>query len=195
LKIIGLTGGIGSGKTTITNFFRDLGVPVYIADIEAKILMHEDETIVHELVELFGQEVYKNQKLNSAFISDRVFKDKDLLEKLNRIVHPKVEVHFNNWVQSQTANYCVKEAAILFETGGYKKCDLIILVTAPKKIRIERVMKRDNTSLSAVESRMANQWKDKEKIVLADFVIENHDLKSSKAQVAKIHETLTKYST
>lgn len=109
-------------------------------------------------------------------------------------MHPKVEQHFNNWLQKQRHGYCVKEAAILFETGGYKKCDFIILVTAPKELRISRVTKRDGSSAEAVESRMANQWSDDKKKDLADFVIENIDLGSSKNQVAVIHEMLNKDS-
>jgi len=192
LKIVGLTGGIGSGKTTIAKFFMEFGVGVYIADSEAKNLMHTDISIIDAIKSLFGEAAYKKEKLNRSFIAEKVFNNKILLDKLNAIVHPKVETHFKNWVQKQTGNYCIKEAAILFETGGNKKCDYVILVTAPKKLRISRVTERDNTPAKAVESRIDNQWNDKKKKKLADFVIENIDLISSKNQVGIIHEILNK---
>ncbi|TYP72265.1 dephospho-CoA kinase [Aquimarina intermedia] len=188
MKIVGLTGGIGSGKSTIANMFKSLGVPVYIADIEAKKLMNNDPKVQRALINLFGVKAYIEGALNRTFIADKVFKDKALLEKLNAIVHPAVARHFENWKNRQNARYGIKEVAILFENKGQEQCDHTILVTAPEELRIQRVLDRDDTSVEKVKQRMNNQWKDSQKIPLADFVIQNIDLKEAKKQVLELHQ-------
>lgn len=188
--LVGLTGGIGSGKTTIANFFKELGVPIYIADTEAKALMNRSKVIKRKLIALFGDNAYQNGKLNRDFLSRQIFNNKDLLQKMNAIVHPKVASHFKRWVKKQEAPYVISEAAILFENGSYKKYDYIITVTAPEEVRLKRVMSRDNSSKEKVKSVMNNQWKDEEKIKLSDYVIQNINLEEAKAQVLQIHENL-----
>jgi len=188
--LVGLTGGIGSGKTTIANFFKELGVPIYIADTEAKALMNRSKVIKRKLIALFGDNAYQNEKLNRDFLSKQIFNNKDLLQKMNAIVHPKVASHFTRWVKKQEAPYVISEAAILFENGSYTKYDYIITVTAPEEVRLKRVMSRDNSSKEKVKSVMNNQWKDEEKIKLSDYVIQNINLEEAKAQVLQIHQNL-----
>ncbi len=190
MKVVGLTGGIGSGKTTVAKMFIELGVPVYIADVEAKLLTNRSKVIRRKLITLFGDESYKDGVLNREFVAKKIFGDKDLLQKVNAIIHPKVGQHFRRWLKKQDAPYCIKEAAILFESGSYKDCDYIILVTAPKEIRIERVMQRDTTTREAIENRMANQWDDEKKRTLSHFYIKNTDLSVTKKQVKEIHNSL-----
>ncbi len=188
--LVGLTGGIGSGKTTVANFFKELGIPVYIADTEAKALMNRSKVIKRKLIALFGENAYQDGKLNREYLSQQIFNNKDLLQKMNAIVHPKVASHFKRWVKKQDAPYVISEAAILFENGSYKKYDYIITVTAPEQVRLKRVMSRDNSSEKKVKSVMDNQWKDEEKIKLSDFVIQNVNLEEVKAQVQQIHKKL-----
>ncbi|HIC32893.1 MAG TPA: dephospho-CoA kinase [Flavobacteriaceae bacterium] len=188
--LVGLTGGIGSGKTTIANFFKELGIPVYIADTEAKALMNRSKVIKRKLIALFGENAYQDGKLNREYLSQQIFNNKDLLQKMNAIVHPKVASHFKRWVKKQDTPYVISEAAILFENGSYKKYHYIITVTAPEQVRLKRVMSRDNSSEKKVKSVMDNQWKDEEKIKLSDFVIQNVNLEEAKAQVQQIHKKL-----
>lgn len=190
MKVLGLTGGIGSGKSTVAEFFRELGVPVYDSDREAKLLMREDEDIRAEVTALFGKEAYRDDALNRSYISSKVFADPKLLEQLNAIVHPKVRAHFKKWAVAQDAPYVLQEAAILFENGAYKQLDAMILVWAPKESRIHRVMERDNVGRKAVLARMQNQWSDTEKTALADYIIENIDLSETARQVARLHSEL-----
>ena len=191
-KLVGLTGGIGSGKTTVAKYFEELGVPVYIADSEAKALMNRSKVIRRKLIALFGNEAYLENTLNRPFIAQQIFNDKKLLNAMNAIVHPKVASHFKRWVNKQDSPYVISEAAILFENGSYKKYDFIITVTAPENIRLQRVIKRDNSNKQKVEAIMANQWSDQEKIKRSDFVIENIDLEQTKIQVRKIHKKILK---
>lgn len=191
MKIIGLTGGIGSGKTTVAKMFRELGVAVYIADDEARVLTNRSKGIRKQLIQLLGEQAYTDQGLDRKYVGGIVFKDAELLEKMNQIIHPEVARHFQGWVQKQEGVYCVKEAAILFENGSYKKCDATILVTAPVEVRLQRVTERDATSKEAVLERMDHQWSDERKIKLADFIIENSTLQNTKDQVLKLHENLS----
>lgn len=190
MKVVGLTGGIGSGKTTVANCFAELGIPLYIADVEAKKLMNESPQVKKEIRALFGNEAYENENLNRKFVAQVVFRDREKLEELNAIVHPQVAVHFESWKLKQTAPYVIYEAAILFEKGGYKKCDQTILVTAPHELKIERLKKRDGATISEIEARMNNQWPDEKKIPLADFIIENEVISDTKKKVRKIHQIL-----
>lgn len=190
MKIVGLTGGIGSGKTTVAHMFSEFGIPVYNSDIEAKKLTNSSDAIRQELISLLGEETYKNGILDRKFMAEKIFNDAILLQKANAIIHPKVAEHFKKWVSNQTSPYVIKEAAILFESGGNAQCDLVILVTASREERLRRVMDRDQVSRQEVETRMKNQWSDSRKIELADFIIENNNLSDTKKQVESIHSSL-----
>lgn len=185
-KIIGLTGGIGSGKTTIANYIVSLGIPVYNADDEAKKIMQLPE-IIQFLKEQFGEEIFENNILNREKLSKIVFNNPDKLHQLNKIVHPAVKKHFDNWIsQHKKFPLVVKEAAILFESGSYKYCDNIITVTSPLETRIQRVMQRDITNRESVLCRIKNQWTDEQRIGKSDYIINNTTVKESYLQVDKI---------
>ena len=189
-KILGLTGGIGSGKTTIASYFEELGVPVYIADDEAKKILFLPE-VVNELAIAFGSQIITDGVPDKAKLAAVVFNDPNQLAKLNAIIHPKVAEHFKDWITENTGKlFVMKETAILFESGSYKDCDAIILVTAPIDVRIKRVMQRDGVSRNKVLERMANQWNDDRKAVLSDYVINNLDLETSKKQVFDVMQSL-----
>ncbi len=190
MKVLGLTGGIGSGKTTVADFFRELGVPVFIADTEAKILMEKDASVRRQIIKLFGDEAYVDNIPNRKYIASMVFNDSQKLEALNGIIHPAVAKHFDQWKQGQNAPYVVYEAAILFEKGGYKKCDFNLLITAPLEERLKRLKKRDNSTVEEIEARMNHQWSDEKKANLADFIIENIDLSTTRKKVLQLHENL-----
>ena len=190
MKVLGLTGGIGSGKTTVAGFFRELGIPVYIADQEAKRLMEKDEKVRQQIISLFGAEAYHQNLPDRKFIASRVFHDREKLEELNGIIHPAVAQDFERWIKEQKAPYVVYEAAILFEKGGYKKCDFNLLVTAPYSEKIKRLQKRDGSTLEEIEARMNNQWTDEKKAALADFIIENKELAKTQKLVLQLHENL-----
>lgn len=192
MKVVGLTGGIGSGKTTVAKMFSELGVPVFIADDEAKKLMNSDLEIRRQISALFGTGAYVNEELDRKLLASKVFENKELLEKLNAIVHPAVAVHFERWKAKQGTDYVIYEAAILFEKGGYKKCDFTVLVTAPVDKRIERLLQRDKSTLGEIQARMNHQWTDEKKAELADFVIENIDISKTRESVHHIHETFLK---
>lgn len=187
MKIVGLTGGIGSGKSTVAQMFAAYGIPVYNSDIEAKELTNSSPVIRQQLISLLGEETYKEGILERKFLADKIFNDPEILQKVNAIIHPKVAAHFKNWVTLQNSAYVIKEAAILYESGSDSQCDLVIVVTASKKERIRRVMQRDRVSKKEVEARMRNQWSDSKKIKLADFVIYNELLSDTKKQVESIH--------
>ncbi len=172
-KIIGLTGGIGSGKTTIANYYASLGIPVYIADDEAKKLM-ESQDIINQLLLAFGNIILDNGIINKNQLAKIVFQNPEKLKTLNSIIHPAVKKNFNKWLLlHQTSPIVIKEAAILFESGSYKDCDAVITVTAPLEERIKRVINRDNTTREAVVNRIKNQWTDDERISKSDYVIIN----------------------
>jgi len=192
MKIVGLTGGIGSGKTTVAKLFKELGVPVYNSDLRAKTLMKNSGEIRTAVIDLLGKDSYVLERLNKKYIADKVFSNKELLQKLNTIVHPAVRNDFLRWVKSKKTPYVIQEAAILFENSSYSNFDKIILVKAPKKVRLERILERDNGSKEEILARMENQWDDSEKIPLSDYIIENIDLDQTKLQVEQIHRQLTK---
>lgn len=189
-KIIGLTGGIGSGKTTIANHFMAAGIPVYIADDEARKIM-QSAGIIGEIKKTFGSVVFENGILNRQKLAEIVFNNPEKLKLLNSIIHPAVKKHFENWVLNHNKNqFIIYEAAILFESGSYKKCDKIITVTAPLETRIQRVIQRDNTSRENVLKRINSQWDDNQRIAKSDFVVENNDPKSTESEVGKILKIL-----
>ncbi|MBG6110110.1 dephospho-CoA kinase [Flavobacterium sp. CG_23.5] len=189
-KIIGLTGGIGTGKTTIANEFRSLGVPVYIADDEARKLMQSSD-VIDAIKIVFGHAVFDDNQLNREKLAQIVFNDPEKLEQLNAIVHPAVKKHFSEWILNQKESpFIIYEAAILFESGGYKNCDLIITVTAPLEIRIQRVMERDKTTREQVLKRINMQWNDEKRILKSDFVIKNTNIEETKSEIVKILKIL-----
>lgn len=190
MKIIALTGGIGSGKTTIAKMFEALGIPVYYADDEAKKLMHSSETIIKKLIQTFGKKSYNSGILNRKYLADLVFHDKNKLAEINAIVHPEVDKHFKSWIQNQTAKYILQENAIIFENNNQGNFDAIITVTTPIEVKIDRVMKRDTTTRENVLARINNQLKDDFKIANSTYVIYNVDLEESKKQVNEIHEKI-----
>lgn len=192
---IGITGGIGSGKTTACKIFEQkYNVPIYYADDRAKWLMNNDEALKAQLKTNFGNLVYDAQgNLDRAYLSDIVFNDKSKLEILNGIVHPAVFEDGVKWQQEQEAlgqPYSLKEAALLFETGSYLSLDKIIVVSAPEDLRIQRVMARDNATREEVLARINKQMPQAEKEKMADFIIVNTDMESLQEQVAKIHNAL-----
>ena len=175
MKVVGVTGGIGSGKTTVCRVFSELGIPVYSADDRAKQLMHTSENLIQAIKSEFGEEIYASGQLNRQTLAAIVFKDPERLAKLNAVVHPAVADDFEQWCNAQNTQVVIKEAAILFETGGYRLLDETVLVKAPKHERIIRVCKREDASEQEVEDRMKNQWGDAEKEKLANHVIQNHN--------------------
>lgn len=190
--IIGLTGGIGSGKSFVASIFEELGVPIYISDVRAKTLMHSDNYLKQAIIDLLGKEAYVEGVLNRTWIAQQVFSNKEKLTLLNALVHPVVAKDFLNWYREQAFSFVIQESAILFESGGHQKCDHIILVTAPEETRIERVITRDFSNKEAVIKRIQNQKPDTEKIPLVDFIIENLDRKNTRSQVLDVFETLMK---
>tara|TARA_R100000935_G_C2799026_1_gene149571 strand:- start:121 stop:711 length:591 start_codon:yes stop_codon:yes gene_type:complete len=190
MRIVGLTGGMGSGKTTVANFFKELGVPIYIADNAGKTLMNTNAEVKSKIISLFGEQTYSDGHLDRKFLASQVFNSSDKLEQLNNIVHPAVGLDFLEWKNKQDSSYVIYEAAILFEAGGYKKCDLVILVSAPIKDRIKRLMARDKSSLEEIEERIKHQWSDEKKRKLSNFEIINKNLSSTQEQVRNLHEIL-----
>lgn len=179
-KIIGLTGGIGTGKTTVAKYFASKGIPVYIADEAAKEIMNTKE-VIQEVQALFIENVIlENGQLNRECIREMVFSDKDKLVQLNSIIHPKVTIDFKNWLsQHQDAPFVIKEVAILFETNGQNYCDATILITAPLETRIQRVLERDITTKEIILKIIKNQLPEEQKIRLATYVIENENLEKT----------------
>jgi dephospho-CoA kinase len=173
---IGITGGIGSGKSTVCEFFEIIGIPVFTADTEAKAIMDNSQVIRNQLTAIFGKDIYlHNYILNRKKLAELIFHSPVLLEKVNAVVHPEVRKYFLDWFKKQNAAYIVYEAAILFETGFYTMMDFNILVIAPEEERIKRVMAREKTTMQDIQSRISKQWPDEEKIKLADYVITNNN--------------------
>ena len=191
---VGLTGGIGSGKTTVSNFLLDYGIPVYSSDSKGKTLMNTNLELKNNIVSIFGERVYDNGILNTNLLSSIVFNDSTKIEQLNNLVHPKVAQDFNQWIgKNNNKPILVKEAAILIESGAYLNMDKIILVVSEKSTRINRVSKRDNSDLESIEKRIKLQLTDNEKIKYADYIIENNSsLEHLKLEVIKVLKKLRK---
>ena len=186
---IGITGGIGSGKTTVCRIFELLGIPVFYADAQAKLVMHTDEKLRVGIIQAFGFQSYlPDGSLNRKHIADIVFKDERELSTLNALVHPAVFRAFDLWALEQTAPYVVKEAALLFESGSDKMCDYTILIKTPDQIKIARVIERDHITEADVRLRMARQWSDEEKEKLADYIILNNENLLLIPQILAFHE-------
>lgn len=191
---VGITGGIGSGKTTVCKLLERFGVPVYYADDRAKWLMQHQENVRKQLIAVFGTAVYNTAgMLDRTYLAGVVFKDKKKLEQLNGIVHPAVYQDSKTWQAEQEylgTVYTIKEAALLFETGSYKELDKIVVVTAPENVRIERVMRREQTTVDEVRARIQRQMPQEEKVKRADFVIENGAWETLNVSVSELHEKL-----
>lgn len=188
---IGVTGGIGSGKSIVCKIFSLLGAPVYDADSRAKALMTEDHLLIENIKEKFGSQAYHDDgSLNRTYLSKAIFNNSHQLSVLNSLVHPRVAIDSENWFkENQNARYCIKEAALLFESGSYKMLDQIIVVTAPTELRIQRVLNRDKGRVRGeIEKIIQNQISETEKISRADFVIHNDEQLLVIPQVYKLHE-------
>jgi dephospho-CoA kinase len=194
MKRIGITGGIGSGKTIISEIFKSLGIPVFSADLQGRALMESDEEVIRCIKKEFGEELYDQRlQLNRKKLAGMVFSDNERLKALNAIVHPAVGKSFNNWIKlNQGKKFVLKESAILFETGLNKELDQIITVYAPKELRITRVMKRDQLSREEIEKRISSQMPDEEKIKLSDYIIFNDEQRLVIPQVIEIYNALSR---
>jgi len=192
--IIGITGGIGSGKSLVAKELYSFENTVYYhADEEAKQLVNNSSSIKNKIIKIFGKESYLDGKLNRKFISELVFKDSVLLGKLNGIIHPKVKIHFKNFIKSQKVNALILyENAILFETNSDLLCDIIISITAPKELRIKRVMLRDNVAKNQVQAIIKNQWSDGKRNLLSNYSIENIEKEETMLKIKYIYNILTK---
>jgi len=189
--IIGLTGGIGSGKSTVAKIFQHLGVPVFIADEESKRILDSDIVLQEKLTKLLGPDLMQNGQIDKAYMAQRIFKEKALLQAVNAMLHPLVGIAFQQWaLQHKDKAYVIREAAILFESNTYKDCHKIVVVTAPESLRMERVMQRSSISAEAVRERMAQQWPQEKKDALAHYLIDNSGEKSLIKQVIAIHENI-----
>ena len=191
---VGLTGGIGSGKTTVSNFILEYGIPVYNSDSQGKKLMNTNLELINDIVNIFGESVYNNGILNTNLLSSIVFSDPEKIKQLNNLVHPKVAEDFNQWVEKNNNQpILIKEAAILIESGAYLNMDKIILVISKKSNRINRVSKRDNSDLESIEKRINFQLTDDEKIKFADYIIENNStLDDLKNEVLRVINEINK---
>ena len=192
MTIVGLTGGIGSGKSTVLQMFQELGTAIYIADTEAKKLMSSNKELIKEIKQLFGEQSYINKELNRSYIAEIVFNDKEKLKALNALVHPKVRKHFNQFIKKSTAEIVIYESAILFESGSNTMCDFIITVIASLENKINRIIKRDKVTKKQILKRMEHQVEDDFKIKNSNFVIENNRLKDTKQQVEAIFNLIDK---
>lgn len=188
---IGLTGGIGSGKSTAAKFFEQAGIPVYYADQRAKDLMNNDPHLIQKIKNIFGEKAYQDGKLNRVWIAEKSFSNPEILQQLNQAVHPAVYKDHDEWIAQQTSPLVMKEAAILIESGSYKSCDEVIVVVADEQLRIERVSERDQTTPEAIQQRMNNQLNDEERKKFATFIIENNEgVEQLQKQVSKVVEAL-----
>jgi dephospho-CoA kinase len=189
LKKIGITGGIGSGKSTVSKIFALLNVPIYNADNQAKYLLNNDADVIKKVKQIFGNDIYLNQELDRKKLAAQVFEQPFLLQQLNEIVHPAVFIDFDNWCnEHQQEPYVLKEAALIFETILHQKLDAVIIVSSPEKLRIERVMKRDSITKEQVLARIKNQMSEDEKLKRADYIIYNDELQLVIPQVVQLHQ-------
>ena len=189
---IGLTGGIGSGKSTVAHIFEVLGIPVYYADTEAKKLMGANEELKASITRAFGEEAYVDGRLNREYIAAQVFNNDKKIELLNSLVHPATIKDAEEWIKIQRAAYVIKEAALIFESGSNKNLDYVIGVQSPLELRIKRVMDRDNIPAHQVKARMNQQMDDDLKLRLCDYVIVNDEHEMVIPQVLALHETFSK---
>ena len=190
MKRIGLTGNIGSGKTTVASCFEILGIAVFNADKQAKLLMNKDVNLKQSLIAEFGKEVYLDNELNRKYLSKLAFNDDLVLKRLNALVHPVVQEAFEKWSIQQSGAYVIKEAAILFESNTYQSLDATICISCPEEIRLKRILKRDDLSEKDLRQRMSHQWAEEKKISLSDYVITNDDSSLVMPQILSVHSAL-----
>ena len=190
MKKIGITGGIGSGKTYVAAVFQSLGIPIFYADLQANKLMITSEKLIKLLKEEFGNHIYKDADLNKEKLASIVFSNSDKLQKLNSLVHPIVKEEFNNWCKRQTSPYVIKEAAILFESKSHLGLDAVICVSAPLELRMKRILERDNSTEKEIKKRIENQISQEEKEKISDYIIVNDEKDVLLPQIIKIHEKL-----
>ena len=188
MLLIGLTGGISSGKTTVACIFEVLGISVYYADVAAKRILNEDENIKVSVINTFGKDAYKDGELNRQYLANTVFSNADKLNLLNSIVHPATIKDAEKWIKKQTSQYIIKEAALLFESGSHQKLDYVIGIKSPFDLRITRAMKRDSISRDEVMAKMNKQMSEETKLSLSDFVIINDEMQLVLPQVLQLHE-------
>ena len=187
---VGITGGIGSGKSTVAKIFEVLGIPIFYADDVAKKLMNKDEKLKQQLIKEFGNDLYLHGELNRPYLSSLVFADPKKLAVLNAIVHPATIANADKWMNQQTAPYAIKEAALIFESDAHKQLDKVIGVYSPTPLRLQRVQQRDNISEEAIMARMNKQMDEEAKMNLCDYVVTNNELELIIPQVLKIHKEL-----
>lgn len=190
MKRIGLTGGIGSGKSFIANILEHMGFPVYYSDSQSKELTKSNPKIKTGLISLFGEEVYVEGELNTQLVATKIFQNEELRQKVNQLIHPIVRKDFDHWAKNQHSELVFNEAAILFETGAYKNFDATILICAPMELKIKRVMNRENCSREDVLARMSKQWSDEGKMKLADYCVVNNNQLPVLTQIEEIMNDL-----
>lgn len=188
--IVGLTGGIGSGKTTVAQIFAALGVPIFVADEVSKHLIDTNKRVQRALQNLLGDDLVKEGKIDRPLMAKLIFNDDELLKKANAIIHPAVAEAFKQWQEKQDYPYVLREAAILFESGSHRDCAAVIVVSAEEKLRIKRVQQRSGESVEQIKARMSKQWPQKKKEELADYLIFNDEKEMLIPQVIRIHEDL-----
>ena len=190
MKKIGITGGIGAGKSMVGHVLEAMHFPVYYSDQESKKLVDSHPQIREDLQKLLGNEIYLDNTLNRVFLAEKIFKDSEIREKVNAIIHPHVRLGFEKWTTAQQSKLVFNEAAILFETGAYQIMDATILVTAPLEVKIQRVQLRDRITTEQVLDRMSNQWTDEQKIPLTDFILVNDEVQPLVSQIEAVIEKL-----
>ena len=190
MKKIGITGGIGSGKTYVASVFQSFGIPIFNADIQAKKIMTSSRKLIKLVKEEFGNDIYKDSDLNKEKLSSIVFSNSDKLQKLNSLVHPIVKEEFNNWCKKQTSSYVIKEAAILFESNSHIGLDAVICVSAPLDLRMKRLLNRDDYSEKEIKKRIENQISQEEKEKLSDYIIINDEKELLLPKIIKIYKEL-----
>ena len=189
---VGITGGIGSGKTFVCQVLETMGYPVFYSDKEAKKIIVSNKIVKKSIIDLFGKEAYTDSgKINTSFLSKQIFNDKTLLNKMNGIVHPAVRLAFKEWATGQKSKIVFNEAAIIFETGIYKNYKHVVLVTAPKDLKIKRITKRDQSTIEQIENRMKNQWTDQKKAEFTNLTINNYEQSMLIPQIVDVLNKLT----
>jgi dephospho-CoA kinase len=189
---IGITGGIGSGKSTVAQIFNVLGIPVYSSDDAAKRLMNEDQKLKNNIIKSFGEDSYSNGRLNRKYLAAQAFSDPNKTELLNSLVHPATIKDAAIWMETQTAPYIIKEAALIFESGSNQFLDAVIGVKSPLALRIERTMKRNNVTATEVEARIKLQMDEEEKLSLCNYIIVNDEEQMLIPQVLLLHQRFLK---
>jgi dephospho-CoA kinase len=190
MKIIGITGGIGSGKTIVSKVFETLGISVYNSDIEAKKLNNSSERIKKELINRFGNDLYKEDVLDKKLLAKYIFNNSENIKFVNNIIHPEVKKHFEKWLKLQKGRFVIKESAILIETGIYKDVDILISVLAPEELRIKRIFNRDNLNKEEIKARIDKQTNDETRLSISDYIVKNDDKHLIIPQILQIYSEI-----